>query len=91
MTVGIEKKRGWRFGAASFAVPFCVGVAGAVHAHHGVANFDLNKDIALEGVITNVAIHQALLASDTFLEGKMTTNFLDRVGGSAVLAAAART
>jgi acetyl-CoA carboxylase biotin carboxylase subunit len=48
-------------------------------------------DLLLEGVITNVAIHQALLASDTFLEGKMTTNFLDRVGGSAVLAAAART
>jgi acetyl-CoA carboxylase, biotin carboxylase subunit len=48
-------------------------------------------DLLLEGVITNVAIHRALLASDTFLEGKMTTNFLDRVGGSAVLAAAART
>jgi len=54
MTVGIEKKRGWRFGAASFAVPLCVSVAGAAHAHHGVANFDLNKDIALEGVITSV-------------------------------------
>ena len=48
-------------------------------------------DLLLEGVITNVAIHRALLASDTFLDGKMTTNLLDRVGGAAILAAAART
>jgi acetyl-CoA carboxylase biotin carboxylase subunit len=48
-------------------------------------------DLLLEGVVTNVAIHRALLASDTFLEGKMTTNLLDRVGGAAILAAAART
>ena len=48
-------------------------------------------DLLLEGVVTNVAIHRALLASDTFLDGKMTTNLLDRVGGAAILAAAART
>jgi acetyl-CoA carboxylase, biotin carboxylase subunit len=48
-------------------------------------------DLLLEGVVTNVAIHKALLASETFLEGKMTTNLLDRVGGAAILAAAART
>ena len=48
-------------------------------------------DLLLEGVVTNVAIHRALLASDPFLEGKMTTNLLDRVGGAAILAAAART
>jgi hypothetical protein len=47
-------------------------------------------DLLLEGVVTNVAIHKALLASETFLEGKMTTNLLDRVGGAAILAAAAR-
>ena len=47
-------------------------------------------DLLLEGVVTNVAIHRALLASDTFLEGRMTTNLLDRVGGAAILAAAAR-
>ena len=40
--------------------------------------------------MTNVAIHQALLASEAFLEGKMTTNLLDRVGSAAFLAAAAR-
>jgi hypothetical protein len=33
---------------ASLAVP------GAVCAHHGIANFDLNNDVALEGVITSV-------------------------------------
>ncbi|MFL5751166.1 MAG: acetyl/propionyl/methylcrotonyl-CoA carboxylase subunit alpha, partial [Chloroflexota bacterium] len=47
-------------------------------------------DLLLEGVVTNLAIHRALLASETFLEGKMTTNLLDRVGGAAILAAAAR-
>ena len=54
MTVGIDKTRGWRLAAASGAVPVCLAFAGAAHAHHGVANFDLNKDIALEGVITSV-------------------------------------
>ena len=47
--------------------------------------------LVVEGVTTNVAIHQALLASETFLEGRMTTNLLDRVGSAAFLAAAART
>ena len=44
----------------------------------------------VDGVVTNVAIHQALLASETFLDGRMTTNLLDRVGSAAFLAAAAR-
>ena len=44
----------------------------------------------IEGIVTNISIHKALLASDAFLEGKMTTNLLDRVGGAAFLAAAAR-
>jgi acetyl-CoA carboxylase biotin carboxylase subunit len=47
--------------------------------------------LVLDGIVTNVAIHQALLASETFLEGRMTTNLLDRVGSAAFLAAAART
>jgi acetyl-CoA carboxylase biotin carboxylase subunit len=46
--------------------------------------------LVIEGVTSNVAIHQALLASETFLEGRMTTNLLDRVGSAAFLAAAAR-
>ena len=46
--------------------------------------------LVIEGVITNIAIHQALLASETFLDGRMTTNLLDRVGSAAFLTAAAR-
>ncbi|HEY4633812.1 MAG TPA: acetyl-CoA carboxylase biotin carboxylase subunit [Candidatus Limnocylindrales bacterium] len=49
------------------------------------------QELVIDGLVTNVAIHEALLASETFLEGKMTTNLLDRVGSAAFLAAAART
>jgi acetyl-CoA carboxylase biotin carboxylase subunit len=48
------------------------------------------QELVVDGVATNTAIHQALLASETFLDGKMTTNLLDRVGSAAFLAAAAR-
>jgi acetyl-CoA carboxylase biotin carboxylase subunit len=48
------------------------------------------EELVIDGVVTNTAIHQALLSSETFLEGKMTTNLLDRVGSAAFLAAAAR-
>jgi acetyl-CoA carboxylase biotin carboxylase subunit len=47
-------------------------------------------ELLIEGLVTNIPIHQAMLASDAFLEGRMTTNLLDRVGSSAFLAAAAR-
>jgi acetyl-CoA carboxylase biotin carboxylase subunit len=47
-------------------------------------------ELVVEGVATNVAIHQAMLLNETFLEGRMTTNLLDRVGSAAFLAAAAR-
>ena len=47
-------------------------------------------ELLVEGLVTNVPIHQALLASEAFIEGRMTTNLLDRVGSSAFLAAAAR-
>ena len=47
-------------------------------------------ELLIDGVVTNVAIHQALLANEAFLEGHMTTNLLDRVGSAAFLAAAAR-
>jgi acetyl-CoA carboxylase biotin carboxylase subunit len=46
--------------------------------------------LVIDGLVTNVPIHQALLASETFLDGQMTTNLLDRVGSAAFLAAAAR-
>jgi len=48
------------------------------------------EELVIEGITTNVDIHQALLASETFLDGRMTTNLLDRVGSAAFLAAAAR-
>jgi acetyl-CoA carboxylase biotin carboxylase subunit len=47
------------------------------------------EELLVEGVTTNIEIHRALLENDTFLEGRMTTNLLDRVGGAAFLAAAA--
>ncbi len=47
-------------------------------------------ELAVEGLVTNVAIHQALLTNEAFLDGRMTTNLLDRVGSAAFLAAAAR-
>ena len=47
-------------------------------------------ELLVEGLVTNVPIHQALLANEAFLEGRMTTNLLDRVGGAAFLAGAAR-
>jgi acetyl-CoA carboxylase biotin carboxylase subunit len=48
------------------------------------------QELVIDGLVTNVAIHEAMLASETFLDGKMTTNLLDRVGSAAFLAAATR-
>jgi acetyl-CoA carboxylase biotin carboxylase subunit len=48
------------------------------------------EELVIEGLTTNVTIHQALLGNEAFLEGHMTTNVLDRVGAAAFLAAAAR-
>jgi acetyl-CoA carboxylase biotin carboxylase subunit len=47
-------------------------------------------EMVIDGVVTNLPIHQALLRSEPFLEGRMTTNLLDRVGSAAFLAAAGR-
>ena len=47
-------------------------------------------ELLIEGLTTNVSIHQALLGNEAFLEGHMTTNMLDRVGAAAFLAAATR-
>jgi acetyl-CoA carboxylase biotin carboxylase subunit len=47
-------------------------------------------ELVVDGLATNVIIHQAMLLNETFLEGRMTTNLLDRVGSAAFLAAAAR-
>jgi acetyl-CoA carboxylase biotin carboxylase subunit len=47
-------------------------------------------ELLVAGVVTNASFHRALLTSDAFVDGKMTTNLLDRVGSAAFLAAAAR-
>jgi len=47
-------------------------------------------ELDITGVTTNIEIHRALLENDVFLEGRMTTSLLDRVGSAAFLAAAAR-
>ena len=48
-------------------------------------------ELVVDGLTTNVEIHKALLLNETFLDGRMTTNLLDRIGSAAFLAAAART
>jgi acetyl-CoA carboxylase, biotin carboxylase subunit len=48
------------------------------------------EELVIDGVTTNVAIHQALLRNEVFLAGRMTTNLVDRVGAGSFLAAAAR-
>src|SRR6476661_583527 len=47
-------------------------------------------ELVVDGLVTNVSIHKALPSNEAFLEGRMTTNLLDRVGSAAFLAAAAR-
>ena len=47
-------------------------------------------ELLIEGLTTNLEIYTALLANEAFLEGRMTTNLLDRVGGAAFLAAGSR-
>ena len=48
-------------------------------------------ELVVDGLVTNVSIQKALLTNETFLEGRFTTNLLDRVGSAAFLTAAART
>ncbi len=46
-------------------------------------------ELLVDGIVTNIPIHRALLANEQFLSGHMTTNLLDRLGSAAFLAAAA--
>jgi acetyl-CoA carboxylase, biotin carboxylase subunit len=48
------------------------------------------NELVIDGVVTNAQIHRALLVSEPFLDGRFTTNLLDRVGGAAFLAGAVR-
>jgi acetyl-CoA carboxylase, biotin carboxylase subunit len=48
------------------------------------------NELVIDGVVTNAPIHRALLASEPFLDGRFTTNLLDRLGPAAFLAAEER-
>jgi acetyl-CoA carboxylase biotin carboxylase subunit len=45
-------------------------------------------ELIVEGIVTNIPLHRALLSHRAFLDGEFTTNLLDRVGSGAFLAAA---
>jgi len=47
-------------------------------------------ELVVDGLVTNMPIHRALLRNEVFLDGRMTTNLLDRVGSAAFVAAAER-
>jgi acetyl-CoA carboxylase biotin carboxylase subunit len=47
-------------------------------------------ELVIDGVVTNIPFHRALLVHESFIGGRMTTNLLDRIGSAAFLAAAAR-
>ncbi|MDQ3871217.1 MAG: acetyl-CoA carboxylase biotin carboxylase subunit, partial [Chloroflexota bacterium] len=40
-------------------------------------------ELIIDGLLTNVPFHRALLTNGRFLEGRFTTNLLDRVGSAA--------
>ncbi len=44
-------------------------------------------ELVVDGVITNRAFHRAMLDNPAFIDGRVTTNLIDRVGGAAFLAA----
>ncbi|MFM2105508.1 MAG: hypothetical protein RL338_540 [Chloroflexota bacterium] len=45
-------------------------------------------ELVVDGVITNIPFHRALLSNEQFLTGRMTTNLIDRLGSAAFLAGA---
>jgi acetyl-CoA carboxylase, biotin carboxylase subunit len=47
-------------------------------------------ELVIDGLVTNIPIHKALVENEAFIAGRVTTNLLDRIGSAAFLAAAAR-
>ena len=47
-------------------------------------------ELVIDGLISNIEFHRAILANETFIGGAFTTNLLDRVGSAAFVAAAVR-
>ena len=48
------------------------------------------RELLVEGVVTNIELHRAILANQVFVDGKVTTNLLDRVGSAPFVAAGNR-
>ena len=46
-------------------------------------------ELVVDGIVTNLPLHRALVVHPTFLNGEFTTNLLDRVGSGAFLASRA--
>jgi acetyl-CoA carboxylase biotin carboxylase subunit len=46
-------------------------------------------ELLVDGIVTNIPIHRALLVNEQFLAGRFTTNLIDRLGSAAFLTAAA--
>jgi hypothetical protein len=77
----------WNRRNTTCAALACFALAGAAHAHHGIANFDLNNDVALEGVITSVEFvnpHSWLHFDVTAADGT-TTEWRCEMRGATVL------
>jgi acetyl-CoA carboxylase, biotin carboxylase subunit len=48
------------------------------------------RELLVDGVMTNIDLHRAILANQVFIDGKVTTNLLDRVGSAPFVAAGNR-
>jgi acetyl-CoA carboxylase biotin carboxylase subunit len=48
------------------------------------------RELVVDGVVTNIDLHRAILANQVFIDGKVTTNLLDRVGSAPFVAAGNR-
>jgi acetyl-CoA carboxylase biotin carboxylase subunit len=48
------------------------------------------RELLVDGVVTNIELHRAILANQVFVDGKVTTNLLDRVGSAPFVAAGNR-
>jgi acetyl-CoA carboxylase biotin carboxylase subunit len=45
------------------------------------------RELLVDGLTTNIDLHRAILANQVFIDGKVTTNLLDRVGSAPFVAA----
>ena len=48
------------------------------------------RELLVDGITTNIELHRAILANQVFIDGKVTTDLLDRVGSAPFVAAGNR-